>query len=159
MAGRWPQPKDPDRRARGNKDPVPLRVIKAEPVEQPDLPFADITEDSLIEWKWPAQTIEWWRMWRDSPLSDSFTASDWSVLLDTALIHAAVWRGDLKLAGELRLRVAKFGATPEDRARLRITFAQADAAESDAPARPSSRDRRGGLHSVPPPEEPPAVGE
>ena len=34
------------------------------------------------------------------------------------------------LTGELRLRVAKFGATPEDRARLRITFAVADSAEA-----------------------------
>jgi hypothetical protein len=29
----------------------------------------------------------------------------------------------------VRLRVAKFGATPEDRARLRITFADAEQAE------------------------------
>jgi hypothetical protein len=88
--------------------------------------------------EWPAQTVAWWRMWDESPLSAEFTANDWSELMDTALIHARLWSGDIKAAAELRLRVAKFGATPEDRARLRITFAQADQADekrSKAPPR------------------------
>jgi hypothetical protein len=42
----------------------------------------------------------------------------------------------MKLLAELRLRVAKMGATSEDRARLRITYAQADEAEE-------KRDRKG----------------
>ena len=78
---------------------------------------------------WPAQTRKWWQMWADSPLSNDFTATDWSELLDTARLHAEYWRGNLKVAGELRLRAAKYGATPEDRARLRIQFAMADEAE------------------------------
>lgn len=41
----------------------------------------------------------------------------------------------MKLAGELRLRTAKFGATAEDRARLRIQYAAADEADD-------KRDRR-----------------
>ncbi len=82
-------------------------------------------------------------MWRDSPLSSEFTASDWSFLADTALLHARLWMGQTTVAPELRLRVAKFGATPEDRARLRITFAQADEADEKRGTRqPStSRDR------------------
>lgn len=131
MAGRGPQPKDPSRRARQNRDPIPLRIISAAPVEQPSLPTFEVeTDGGLTEFVWPARTVEWWQMWRDSPLSTEFTSTDWSELLDTALLHARFWNGDVKLASELRLRVAKFGATPEDRARLRITFAQADEAES-----------------------------
>jgi hypothetical protein len=38
MAGKGPAPKEPGRRARTNSDPVPLRVITAEPVKQPPLP-------------------------------------------------------------------------------------------------------------------------
>ena len=52
--------------------------------------------------------------------------------------------GDMGVAGELRLRAAKFGVTPEDRARLRIQIVVADKAEAEAEAtahRPSSRDR------------------
>ncbi len=145
MAGRGPAPKDPSRRARTNADPIPLRVIRADPVEQPELPTLWIEQDGeLVSISWPARTRDWWRMWADSPLSAEFTSTDWSELLDTAVLHAQFWRGDTKVAGELRLRVAKFGATPEDRARLRITFAAADEADEKR-TRPSSsaRERRG----------------
>ncbi len=135
MAGRGPAPKPEDSRARGKRsDPTVLRVIHADPVPQPDLPAFDVavTVDGEIisqRFEWPERTREWWAMWADSPLSADFTATDWSELLDTAVIHAKFWTGDTKLAPELRLRAAKFGATPEDRARLRITFAQAEEAE------------------------------
>jgi hypothetical protein len=58
-----------------------------------------------------------------------------------------VWaKGQWTLAAELRLRVAKMGATPEDRARLRITFADADEKDEKRAAREagSVRQRYGG---------------
>ena len=88
-------------------------------------------------------------MWAESPLSADFTETDWDFLLDTALIHARYWMGTMSLAGELRLRVAKFGATPEDRARLRIQFASADESEDRVHRRKGtssvSRDRLRGV--------------
>lgn len=145
MAGRGPAPKDPSKRARTNKDPIPLRVLEVEPVPQPDLPTFEVERDGeLTEFVWPARTREWWAMWGSSPLAAEFTATDWSELLDTALLHARFWRGDARLAAELRQRAGKFGATPEDRARLRITFAQANEADEKAGTRKSSaRDRPG----------------
>lgn len=150
MAGNGPPPQS--RRARRNSDPIPLRVIHAQPVEQPELPDFDVTvtiDDQLITqtFRWPERTRDWWQMWADSALSKDFTSTDWSELLDTARLHAAYWLGDLKVAGELRLRVAKFGATPEDRAKLRIVFAEADKAESGpkTPAQKGARTRRGPL--------------
>ncbi|OZE92768.1 hypothetical protein CH298_02710 [Rhodococcoides fascians] len=150
MAGRGSAPKDPSRRARTNKDPQALRVIHAEPVKQPALPTFEVENDGILtEFRWPARTQEWWTMWADSPLSAEFTSTDWSELLDTALLHAKFWSGSTSVASELRLRVAKFGATPEDRARLRIQFAQADQAEGKtAPAAKTSRERRGPLKAV-----------
>ncbi|MFD4442512.1 hypothetical protein ACFWPK_22355 [Nocardia sp. NPDC058519] len=147
MAGRGPAPKDPSKRARTNKDPVPLRVITAEPVEQPDLPTFEIEVDgALVEFRWPTRTQEWWRMWGESPLAAEFTLNDWSVLADTAVLHARYWAGDVKLAAELRLREAKFGATPEDRGRLRITLATADQAEEKGAKKgTSSKGRYDGL--------------
>jgi hypothetical protein len=117
MAGRGPAPKDPKDRARRNKDPHPLRVILAEPARQPELPTFDVTVEidggvHTQTFAWPERTREWWSMWAESPLSDEFTSTDWSELLDTALLHARFWGGDIKVASELRLRVAKFGATP-----------------------------------------------
>lgn len=155
MAGRGPQPKDPNKRASHSKSNlVAFKVVHAEPTRQPKLPVLYLVdaEGKKRRFAWPAQTKTWWQMWADSPLSEDFTATDWSELLDTALLHARFWSGETKLAAELRLRVAKFGATPEDRARLRITFAAADAADPDddqLPKRSSSRERRGPLQAVP----------
>lgn len=74
-------------------------------------------------------------MWAEAAIAETFTATDWNELRDTAGLHAIWWReGDARVLPELRLRVAKFGATPEDRARLRIQFAQADEADSKRPA-------------------------
>lgn len=155
MAGRGPQPKDPSKRARTNSDPMGLRVYTAEPVVQPELPEFDVqveADGQLLAQRfvWPEATRRWWAVWGDEPMARDFTATDWDFLLDTALLHAKVWGfGDLKLLPELRLRVAKMGATSEDRARLRITYAQADEAETKrSKAEASTRSRRGPLKAV-----------
>lgn len=145
MAGRGPAPKDPDRRARVNAGPTALRVIHAEPTAQPALPTLWIKDEPV---EWPEITCEWWAMWSASPLSAEFTATDWSELRDTARLHALFWLGDKAVAPELRLRVAKFGATPEDRARLRITFAAADEAEEKPTRRQGARERYRGLKAT-----------
>lgn len=153
MAGVGSAPKNPSNRARRNADVIPLRVIRADPVQQPELPTLDVQveqDGELVsqEFKWPPRTREWWQMWADSPLSNGFTQTDWDFLLDTALLHARYWMGNMGVAPELRLRVAKFGATPEDRARLRIQFATADEVEDRNDRRgdrKSAKERRGGL--------------
>jgi hypothetical protein len=142
MAGRGPAPKDPSQRARRNKDPQPLRVIDAEPTPQPDMPATMPGGEP-----WPTETVTWWAMWKRSPLAAEFTDADWSFLLDTALVHGRLWSGDSRAGAELRLRVDQFGMTPTSRARLRITFAQADAADEQRGTRQTatSRDRYGDL--------------
>ncbi len=134
-------------------------TVNAKVAKQPTLPsfsvtYVDENGDFRSErFTWPAQTRAWWKMWADSELSKKFTATDWSELLDTARLHAAYWMGDLKVANELRLRTAKFGATPEDRARLGIQFAfpDPDASKSTTTVggRTSARARRGPLRAVP----------
>jgi hypothetical protein len=90
-------------------------VVPDDVVRGPELPE---THD------WPDQTRLWWQHWRESPQAVIFTPLDWSFLLDTALLHAELWLGDLSVEGELRLRVAKFGATAEDRRRLGLTIGE-----------------------------------
>ena len=148
MAGRGPAPKPADQRVRRNADPSALRVIESDPVGQPELPELMPGGEP-----WPAQTVEWWRMWGEDPLSSEFRSTDWSELLDTAVIHGRYWSGEIKLAGELRLRTGKFGATAEDRARLRIQFAAADEADDKRKRSVSgdlsgARGRRGPLKAV-----------
>lgn len=70
--------------------------------------------------EWHPATLRWWETWRLSAQSQTFTETDWRFLLDTALMHHTMWsKGRWEYAGELRLRCGKFGATPEDRMRLK----------------------------------------
>lgn len=142
MAGVGPAPKPSSKRVRRHADHTPTTILRFEEAEQPDLP------DSF---PWPEETLEWWSMWRESPQAEHFGSTDWSFLLDTAVLHAHLWgNGNTSVLPELRIRVAKFGATPEDRARLRMQFAEADEADSRRPQVPSARERRRNLASVSP---------
>lgn len=139
MAGRGPSPKDAAARARTNADEHQETLLRFERGRQPPLPKGV---------KWHARTRAWWRMWKDSPQAEHFVASDWDFLLDTALLHSEMWQGSPQLASEVRLRVAKFGATPEDRLRLRMHFAPKVERSSQGPqsrGRTPARQRRGAL--------------
>lgn len=112
MAGRGPAPKDPSQRRRRNSPPSPPALV--------EVPGAPVGPELPETHEWPAATLAWWATWRTCPQASTFTDTDWAFLLDTAVLHAEFWLGNLKVAAELRLRAAKFGATPEDRARLKI---------------------------------------
>ncbi|WP_205847580.1 hypothetical protein [Plantibacter flavus] len=120
-------------------------------MEQPELPSFSImvtVDEQLVtqEFEWPAMTQDWWAMLAHHPLAAEFIETDWSYLMETARLHAEFWMGKLSLAAELRLREAKYGFTPEDRARLRIQFAQATEAEVSVASKVrSSRDRFAGM--------------
>lgn len=138
MPGTGPPPSDATRlvgHGGAKARDAAMRTIKVEPSPQPELPdfTVQVEQDgTLVEQKfiWPQITRDWWDMWGNHPTAPEFSASDWSFLMDTARLHAQFWSGDAKAAAELRLRVAKFGATPEDRARLRIQFAIANQKDS-----------------------------
>lgn len=131
MAGRGPAPKDSDQRRRRNAgDPVEVLTPDGE-IHGPELPDTH---------EWPDATVAWWETWRKSALAPKFTDTDWSFLLDTAVLHAEFWMGDRKMAQELRLRVAKFGGTLEDRARLKVEIG-----DPDKPAVPRRLQTKSGL--------------
>jgi hypothetical protein len=128
MAGRGRMPK-PDEKLVGRHPKIAMRVVGgAEVALQPPLPKR----------RWSPETLKWWAMWGESPLSAEFTANDWTELKIAAVFHDVIWDptatfGEKKNAGaELRQRTAKFGSTPEDRVRLRIQFAYVEQAEEKA---------------------------
>lgn len=124
MAGRGPAPKDPSARRRRNL-PNELAMVSADGQNHgPDLPEG-------IDW--PDATRDWWETWRKAPQAKLFTDTDWSFLLDTAVLHMEFWDGDRSVAAELRLRAAKFGATPEDRARLKLAVGEPEKLGRQAP--------------------------
>lgn len=139
MPGRGPAPKPersrPNDTARRAAEFVPVTADGV--LRGPDLP------DTI---PWTVQTAKWWMTWRRSPQAQTFTESDWDFLLDTAMLHQEFWSGSLSVAGELRLRVGKFGATPEDRMRLRLQVTAED--DGVKAARPVDSDRKARLVAV-----------
>lgn len=135
MAGRGPAPKETRSRERDqHRREDEFTVVQADGQPHgPELP-ADVD--------WPDQTVAWWQTWRLSAQARTFTDTDWSFLLDTAVLHMAFWDGDRSVASELRLRAAKFGATPEDRARLKISVGEPEEGPKRRERRPATRTRR-----------------
>jgi hypothetical protein len=120
MAGVGPPPKDPSKRRRRNADGKDSTTVAADrKVRGFALPAGALPDGE----QWHSRTRAWWETWRKSPQSQAFVSTDWDFLLDTAVMHHAMWsKGRWDFAAELRLRVAKFGATVEDRARLKMTI-------------------------------------
>ena len=116
MAGRGFAPRNGD---------AEIEVAADGKVRGPELPES---------FDWPERTREWWNTWRTSAQAVKFADTDWEFLLDTAMLHAELWSGNGAVAPELRLRVAKFGATTEDRARLKMAIVEPDAPAKRKPA-------------------------
>jgi hypothetical protein len=129
-------PKPPGQRRRTNADPVPWATVEPDgELRGPELP------DGLVEGGWHPQTVQWWQTWRCSPQAQTFIGTDWDFLLDTALLHHALWNGRLDLAGEVRLRAGQMAATPEGRLKNRM-MVQLPGEESQLGSAQPARDRR-----------------
>ncbi|MHB0899564.1 phage terminase small subunit [Streptomyces californicus] len=136
MAGRGPAPKDPSKRRRRNAAEPETVIVPDDELRGPELPDGVLGVNTktgeLTEWH--PMTLLWWDTWRRSAQAQTFTDTDWAFLVDTALMHHSMWdKGQWTLAAEVRLRAAKFGATPEDRARLKLKVDDPTA----APQRPA----------------------
>lgn len=129
MAGMGPAPSV--NAVRRNKRPEFTKLEFDGEIRGPELPEGVLGKDKksgeLIEWH--PVTQQWWENWRTSPQATRMLSQpDWDYLLDTALIHHNMWmNGRWDFASEVRLRVAKFGATPDDRNRLRAEIIVAPA--------------------------------
>lgn len=98
---------------------------------------------------WHPRTRQWWDTWRRSPQAQTFIDTDWDFLLDTALLHAIMWsRGKWEFASEVRLRAAKYGATPEDRMRLKLKIETPADRQAPSETPRSTSDRRKNLRIV-----------
>lgn len=115
MAGHGPAPKE--NAARRNAQPEKTRIVAGDEPMGWDLPEGVLPDGE----DWNEMTRRWWASWQTSPQASRMLSDpDWFFLLDTALMHHVMWsKGRWEFAAEIRLRVAKFGATPEDRLRLR----------------------------------------
>jgi hypothetical protein len=147
MAGRGMAPKGTRSRARDSRarDAEMNRVEDDGELRGPLLPEGVLPDDE----DWHPRTRQWWETWRRSPQAQTFIETDWDFLLDTALLHHVMWtKGRWEFASEVRLRAAKYGATPEDRMRLKLKI-ETPADKLAAPETPrSTSDRRKNLRIV-----------
>lgn len=134
MAGKGPTPKPDDQRRRRNAMP-----------DQTVLPAGGFTGEApplAGSRGYLRRTRAWYRTWATSPQAATFIATDWLYLQETAQLVDSFFRGDLKVAAELRLRCAKLGATLEDRMRLRMTLGEAEVGVGAPERSAASADRR-----------------
>lgn len=83
---------------------------------------------------WCQRTREWWDVWRNSPQSMVMLPTDWELMLETAVLHNMLWNPGknagavsvTQLSGEIRRRVAAYGASFEDRVKLRMEIETPD---------------------------------
>lgn len=124
-----PSPKPDDERERRNAPTFSTTSIRADGrLHGPRLPK---------DHAWCEQTQKWWEVWRRSPQAMVMTDTDWEYMLETAILHNMLWSppkstettprrngavSATQLAAEIRQRVAKFGATFEDRLKLRMSI-------------------------------------
>ena len=138
MAGRGPAPKAVRSRARATaqRDAEMITLEDDGELYGPELPKGVLPDGA----DWHPRTVALWDSLRRLPLLKNELAVGWEFLLDTALMHHILWsKGRWEFASEVRLRLAKVGATPEDRMRLKIKVAPpADEAKKPAAAGPGS---------------------
>jgi hypothetical protein len=133
-------PKDSDDRLRRNRDTIATTVLTEWDgvTRGPDLPDG---------YTWFKETKEWWMEWRQSPQASVMTKLDWSELLMAAILYNEVWKrgkgispqAKVQCLGQVRRVTASFGATFEDRLKLRMNVKtdasdkqDEDALEADA---------------------------
>lgn len=129
MSIRGPGPKED--KVRRNKDGWAEREIvypdELRGFELPQVQMEDKYGGSYV-FEWHSRTKEWWDKWRRSPQASVMEDSDWEGLLECAVLHTTFWNGGLKptelanLSAQISRRVASYGATFEDRRKLRLSI-------------------------------------
>lgn len=151
MSGTGPPPKDPNKRARRNKDPIALKVVEVEEVEQPSLQdiYGDV--NPATGEPWTSATLRLWDEIGEFAKVRLLQDAQWSLFARAMMLDDMVNQGNVKVAAEARLQIAKFGIAPDDLARMRIQFAQADEADEKRRSSRAGADARGrykGLKAV-----------
>jgi hypothetical protein len=81
---------------------------------------------------WHEETKKWWDTWRKHPIAPMLEETDWNTLKRTAILHSDFWFGllpptqQVSYAAEIRRVETMYGATVEDRLKLRMKFVDSD---------------------------------
>jgi hypothetical protein len=119
--------------------PKQVRVRDADGVRR-QAEFTHLTDDGQVrgpelpaDIAWPSQTCALYEALRRDPVAQVLTPADWCHVHDTMVLHRELWLDQpsnaLKVAGEVRLRLAQLGVTPEARLRLRMLISEPNETE------------------------------
>jgi hypothetical protein len=78
---------------------------------------------------WHPLTLEDWAVWWASEMSTKWLPADVGGLAQLAVLVDEFYKGDTKLAAEIRLQRQCFGLTPLDRSRLQWEIAKVEEGE------------------------------
>ena len=115
--------------------------------------FTRLTPDDVVRGpelperiEWPDETRTLYESLRCDPVAQMFTPADWSHIVDTMALHRLMWTDEpsnaVKVAGEVRLRLAQLGVTPESRMRLRMLIDTPNTDEKPKPRVDADRKAR-----------------
>lgn len=159
MPARGAPPKDPRQRARVNADPIPVTYAPNRAIPQPSLEELYGVDNPMTSKPWSIHTQLLWESLEDFPTCQNLQRAQW-LLLGRAMCldDYAMTTGETKTVTEARLQLSKFGVAPDDVAKLRIFFADADEKDAKRQEREArtnrvapetqSRKRYGGLRAV-----------
>lgn len=98
-----------------------VEVVDTGELAGPELPEGALPNRE----SWHRQTQQLWDELRKSPLMQGEPLLTWQFMIDTMALHHLAWQhGRWDMAPDLRLRLAKIGICPEDRAKLKIRVVQ-----------------------------------
>lgn len=89
--------------------------------------------------EWRQETRDWYELWRRHEIAPFLEPSDWSHLQSTALLVDLFWSEDVKpgtkvtLWAEIRRCQASYGATVQDRLKLRMRFVDSEPQKGSEP--------------------------
>lgn len=152
MAGRGPAPKEASRlggHGAAKKRTSQMRVVQADPVEQPTLESIIGDINPLTDAPWHRASIAMWEHLAEFPTTNELQAAQWDSLARAVMIDDAMLSGKISLAGEARLRFSKYGIDPDDLSRLKVQIIAAEVATEKRSSKvPSSRQTFGPLKAV-----------
>lgn len=143
MGGKGLPPKDDSKRIRRNIPTIPTTVVEVESSGQPALTdlFGETNPLTKMLWSQPALLL--WDQLRDFPTTKNLLPAQWSSLGRALMLDDALLAGHVSLAGEVRLRFAKYGIDPDDLARARVKVVAPDAPKTES--QPLSNTRRANI--------------
>jgi hypothetical protein len=117
--GRIPKQTRSRKRDTARREAETITISDDGTLHGPDLPEGALPGGQ----DWHEQTRMLWRELRQHPLLRDEPGVTWQYLIDSCALHSVMWsRGRWDLASEIRLRLAKIAATPEDRQRMKVNI-------------------------------------